>query len=224
MTLFKSRFYTLALFVLAAFALVPSVAQADIFVWQNQGVDVSMTYPDRWGVLNNHAYDEVLRIAAPVGHGRVEEPQCRVRVRKDERFKMHPVSHSDELQRQYYGGEFWEDYMNEFETGQINHVQNNAGLGRGYASFADITFQSFEHPRMTRRGVAFVSLYENQVHIVECSAEQSAYSIWYPSFMDIIKSVDFDGNDAVYRNGYYRNFYKGATVIQGRRPMDAYVF
>lgn len=214
----------LSVFALALCLVVPTVAQADIFVWHNQDADVSMTYPDRWGVLNNQAYDEVLRIAAPTVSERFEEAQCRMRVRKDERFKMHPISHSDELQRQYYSGEFWEDYTNEFKYGQINHVQNNAGLGRGFASFADITFESFEHPRMMRRGIAFVSLYENQVHIIECSVEQKAYSIWYPSFMDIIKSVDFDGNDAVYRNGYYRNFYEGATVIKGRRPMDSYVF
>ena len=215
---------SLFLSVLAFLIAVPNMAQADVVVWQNQEADISMVYPDRWGMINNHAADEILRIAAPTGHGRFEEPQCRVRVREDERFKMHAISHSDELQRQYYGLDFWDDYAAEFKNARVNHVQNNAGLGRGFASFADITFESFEHPRMIRRGIAFVSLYENQVNIVECSAEQSAYSIWYPSFMDIIKSVDFDGNDAVYRNGYYRNFYEGKTVIYGRRPINAYVF
>ena len=215
---------SLFLCIFTLLVVVPGMARADIFVWQNQDMNVSLTYPDRWGVVNNHAADEVLRIAAPAVSGVVEAPQCRMRVRDDTRFKMHPVSHGDEIQRHYYSLEFWDDYITDFKHAHVNLVQNNAGLGRGNASYADITFESHEHPKMIRRGLAYVALYNNQVHIVECSAEKSAYYKWYPAFMGIIKSVDFDQVSIKEPYGYYRDFYQGRSVIKGRRPIDDYTF
>ena len=214
-----------SLFLLGFVGLVslPGAAVADVFVWNSHDKDVSVAFPDRWGIVNNHQEDEILRIAAPAITGQVEEAQCRIRVREDGRFKMHPVSNGDEIQRQHYGVEFWETYANEFKHAHFNHIQNNAGLGRGFASFADITYQSYEHPQMVRRGIAFASLYQNQAHIVECSVEQSSYMKWYPSFMGVIKSVDFKSMQP-FKRGFYRDFYAGSTTIEGRRAMDAYTF
>ena len=217
--------YTKSLFsfAFAAILALPVVAHADVFVWKNVDKDISLSFPDRWGIVNNHHEDEILRIAAPAVTGVGEDAKCRVRARDDSRFKMHPVSHDDELQRTRYGFEFWEDYSTEFKHYHLNHVQNNAGLGRGHASFADITFESHEHPKMLRRGIAFASLYQNQVHIIECSAEANSYDKWYPMFVGIIKSVDFKSRQP-FKHGFYRNFFGGETTIEGRRAMDAYTF
>ena len=213
----------LFLFIFIAFLASPVVAKADIFVWQNQDKDVSLSFPDRWALVSHIADDEVLRIAAPAVTGRTENAQCRLRVRDDNRFKMHPVTHSDEIQRLYYGIEFWDRYVSEFKHAHINRFENNAGLGRGFASFADILYESHEHPKMIRRAIAFVSMYKNQVHIFECSAEESSYYKWYPSFMGILKSVDFKP-DIPQKQGFYRNFYGGETIIHGRREIDDYSF
>jgi len=217
--------YTKSLFSLAFAAVFafPIVGHADIFVWKNVDKDISLSFPDRWGIVSNHQADEILRIAAPEMTGSREDAKCRVRVRDDQRFKMHPVSHGDEIQRLHYGADFWENYSSEFKHYQINHVQNDAGLGRGNASFADITFASYEHPKMVRRGIAFASLYNHQVHIIECSAEASSYAKWYPQFMGIVKSVDFKSKQP-FKRGLYRDFYEGQTVIEGRRAVDAYTF
>lgn len=198
-------------------------AKADVFVWQNQDKDVSVVFPDRWGIVNNHQYDEILRIAAPSIKGQHEEAQCRIRVRDDHRFSMHPISHSDEIQRVHFSDDFWSEYVSEFAGARIHQVTNNAGLGRGFASFADITFESQEHPKMIRRGIAFASLYQSQLHIFECSAEQSAYDKWHYSFLGILKSIDFKSKEPLKR-GFYRDFYKGKTTIEGRTPLDFYTF
>lgn len=214
----------LSVLAIALGLAAPQAAQAEVFIWKNQDVNVSMMYPDRWSVVNNYAYDEVVRIAAPVVSDRVEEAQCRMRVRDDERFKMHPVSHSDEIQRQYFGLEFWDRYIDEFKTSHVNVAQNNVGLGRGFASYADVIFESYEHPRMTRRGIIFASLYNNQVHILECSVQHESFDKWYPTFIKIAQSVDFDWVSTRTKHGFYRNFYGGKTTIKGRRPIDDYEF
>lgn len=220
----------LKLLLLFAFVLVVALssggldARADYFVWQNQDKDVEMSFPDRWGIVSNLDYDEVIRVAAPVIQGQASHAECRLRVRDDERFKIYPVSNSDEIQREYFGIEFWNNYTTEFEAANINEVRNNAGLGRGFASFADFSFRPNVGPNMIRRGIAFVSLYQGQVHIFECSAEENSYNAWYPTFMGILKSVDFDRTLPAFKQGGYRNFYKGSTIIHGRRSIDDYVF
>ncbi len=214
-----------SLFLLGFAGLVslPQSAKADIFVWKDQSEEVSVSFPDRWRVVNNHHEDEILRIAAPAIKGHYEEAQCRIRVRDDHRFLMHPIRHSDEIQRVHVSEHFWKDYTSEFAGVKINKVTNNAGLGRGFASFADITFESYEHPKMVRRGIAFASLYNNKLHVLECSAEQSSYSSWHASFMGIVKSIDFQPK-VPFKRGFYRNFYGGKTVIEGRSPRDSYSF
>ena len=214
----------LSVLAIALGLAAPQAAQAEVFVWKNHDYNVSVIYPDRWSIINNQAYDEILRIAAPVVSDRVEEAQCRVRVRDDQRFKMHLISHSDEIQRQYFGLEFWDKYINEFKTSHVNVVQNNVGLGRGAASYVDMIFESYEYPLMTRRGIAFASLYENQVHILECSVQHESFDKWYPTFMKIAQSVGFDRVSTLTKHGYYRNFYGGKTTIKGRRPIDDYEF
>ena len=214
----------LSIGALAAAVLFPAAAKADFFVWQNEEENISLSFPDRWALVSNLGHDEILRIAAPSITGRYDEAQCRMRVRDDLRFSMHPRSNSRALQRVHFGTSFWDAYMNEFEYAQINGFYNDAGVGRGFASHVDITFESFENPRMLRRGIAFVSLYENKVHIFECSAEESAYARWHSSFLDILKSVDFKGNEALYRNGYYRNFYDEKRMLRGVRVQDDYTF
>jgi len=220
MSCIKSLF--LLAFVLSVFA--PQVARADVFVWQNPDKNVSISFPDRWGIVSNHEPDEVLRIAAPVKLGEVENPQCRVRVNDDHRFKSYSVAHWDHIQRAAFSRDFWNDYALGFKVAQVNSVSDGGGLGRGFASYADITFDSHEHPRMIRRGFAFVSLYNNQVHVVECSVERDSYERWRPTFMSIVKSVDFDPVSMPFKRGEYRDFYAEQSVIKGVRPAGDYIF
>jgi len=88
---------------------------------------------------------------------------------------------------------------------------------------ADITYEGFDQPKSIRRAIVFASHYQNKLYIYECSAEQAAFDKWYPSFMSILKSVDFKPM-VPFKRGYYRDFYDGETVIHGRREIDDYTF
>ena len=207
----------------AAVMAFPVIGHADIFVWQNQEEDVSLTFPDSWAIVSNLEHDEVLRIKAPAVTGKFEDAECRLRVEEDGRFKMHPVSHSGALQREHFGIEFWDDYVAEYKHAGIHLVKNNVGIGRGFASMADITYEGFGEPKAIRRAVVFASHYDNRLHLFECSSEQAAFEKWYPSFMGILKSVDFKPM-VPFERGYYRDFYGGETVIHGKREIDDYSF
>ncbi|MFK7839068.1 MAG: hypothetical protein AB8B83_01955 [Bdellovibrionales bacterium] len=204
------------------FAFSTSV-KADIFHWQNQQEGISAAFPDRWHLETNLAYDEVFRISAPAVTDRFEDAQCRMRIRDDGRFKMHSVRNSGAIQRQHYGLEFWEHYLEDQRHAAVNYVKNDTGVARGYASMADLTFESFIQPRSIRRAIAFASHYQNRAYIVECSAEQASFEKWYPSFMGIIKSVDFRSMTP-FKNGAYRNFYGDELVVHGAREIDDYIF
>ena len=219
MSLNKSLFS----FAFAAVMAFPVIANADVFVWKSQEKDVALAFPDRWSIVGNIAEDEILRIAAPAVTGRAEDARCRLRVKDDKRFMMHPVSHSRAIQREHFSEDFWNEYSGEFKNYQLNHVQDNAGLGHGFASYADITYEDFGQPRMIRRGIAFATLYQNQLHVFECSSEIGAFEKWYPLFLGVVKSVDFKGA-VPFKRGYYRHFYDGETVIHGRREIDNYTF
>ena len=218
-------FLNKSLFSLAFVAVLafPVVANADVFAWQNQEKDVSLSFPDRWAIVGNISNDEILRIAAPSAKDESEDARCSLRVSDENRFQMYPVSYSGALQREYVSEDFWTRYSGEFKNYQINHVQDNAGLGRGFASYADVTYEDYGQPRMIRRGVMFASLYQNQLHVLECSSEIGAFEKWYPSFLGIVKSVDFQST-VPFKRGYYRHFYDGETVIHGRRELDNYTF
>lgn len=216
------------LFLLSAFATSIALgsvvsAQAETFSWKNTAEDISLKFPDRWATVSTVYDDELLRIAAPADTGSMDDVKCRVRVRDDSRFKMHPISHSAALQRTYVSEAFWTDYMNEFKNSRINMVKDDQGFGRGFASQIDMTFESYEHPRIIRRGMAFASLYNNKIHILECSAKESAFLEWRPAFLNVLQSVDFKPF-APYKRGYYRDFYKDQSVIYGMGDVKDYHF
>jgi len=200
-----------------------SLAQAEKFVWKNAAEDISLEFPDRWATVSTVYDDELIRIAAPAVSGSDDDVKCRVRVREDGRFKMHPISHSGALQRTYVSDAFWQEYAHEFKHARINDVQDNDGLGRGFASQVDMTFESFEHPKIIRRAMAFASLYNNKVHIFECSAKDNAFFAWKPLFLNILQSVDFK-SFAPYPHGLYRNFYEDESVIRSFTPEEDFVF
>ena len=225
MSCFKSLL-SFAFVAVMAFPLCFSsgAAKADVFVWQNPDKGVSVSFPDRWAVMSNLNSEEILRIAGPVKVGAVEHPQCRIRVQDDNRFKMHPVSHAGDIQAAVFGRDYWDEYVLGFKDAQINGFADGGSLGRGYASYADITFDSYEHPKMIRRGIAFVSFYNSQAHVIECSVERDAYMKWVPVFMNIVKSVDFDPVSMPFKHGAYRDFYEGRSIIEGYKPVDDYIF
>ena len=192
-------------------------AKAEVFFWQDPVSKVSLTFPDTWRVIHNQKPDDVLTIVAPSDGA---FPMCRLRVREDLRHRIYPARYADELQRVYYGSDFWDKYAAEYAQATVEDTHENAGLGRGFASYAHISFVSDAGPKMKRRGLVFASLYHNKVYILECSAEQSAFDQWYDPFLSVVKSVDFRQEVFQFPGMFYRPLPDPLLKINGEREID----
>lgn len=217
-----SRFFIVLAAVSVIFYTGLSTARAEVFVIENQMARFSVSFPDTWQMINNQKPDDELTIAAP---GENDFATCRVRVRDDRRYLVYPVAYSGEVQRTAFSKDFWMEYGNEFEDPYVASVTDNAGLGRGFASYADFYFTTIIGPKMQKRGLAYASLYNDKLYITECSAEISAYEKWHNAFLGVIKSVNFTKTIHELPSGDYRNFGKDKIlIIQNARPIDVYYY
>lgn len=197
---FKWIAATLALLVLTAFA--PHASAYDFF-WQDSKTKASLAFPDDWRVVHNQKTDDVLTIVAPSDN---EFPMCRMRIREDRRFMIYPRRYADNIQRINYSEEFWQSYIGEFRAGRLDEMHDNSGLGRGYGSYAYISFIPDASPLMKRRGLVFVGLYRDKAYIFECSAHADAFEAWAPVFLNIASTVNFRKELHQLPGGYYRHF------------------
>lgn len=201
--------------------LAAGAAQADVFYWQDPESGASITFPDRWETTSNKNPGDVLTINAP---GANDFATCRLNVQPEGRFKIYPIGYSDEIQRTRFSLEFLEQKVfAHYDDVSIDQFSDNAGLGRGFASWASATYTTAYGPKMRKQAMAYVSYYNNHVYTLECSAEASAYARWYNPFLSVLKSVDFKKTTNHNYTGYYRNFLGDRTlVVHGERPVDDY--
>jgi hypothetical protein len=197
-----------------------SPARAETFLWRDAENKLSLTFPDQWRQVHNQQPDDVITVAAP---GDNEFATCRMRVRDDGRFTIYPRKYAANIQHINYSREFWEKYVGEFSGAEINGVWDNAGLGDGFASFADVSFISPIEPKVQKRGLIFATVYNNKAYITECSSEAGAYEHWYKPFLSFVKSVDFRDEYSPRLNAWYRGFqYDPVIRIRGRKDIDLY--
>lgn len=197
-----------------------SDARAEIFLWQDPDTHVSMTTPDTWRRGINQKPDDVLTILAP---GQNDQAACRLRVREDRRFLIHPRHMDDEIQRLHYSRDFWEYYLGEYDDVVFYRVTDNAGLAEGFASYAEASYTTTAGPRLTKHAIIFAALYGDKAYILECSAAFDAFPYWHRTFNSVLKSVDFAPYYHSDLHGHYRNFMGDKPIrINGQRPQDVY--
>ncbi|MCC7305808.1 MAG: hypothetical protein IT558_06065 [Alphaproteobacteria bacterium] len=197
-------------------------ASAEIFYWQDPETKLSVTFPDTWLRVSNQQPEDLWTVAAP---GANDYATCRLRVDEDRRFVIYPREYADSIQRLNYSRKFWDDYVGQFNGAVINAVHDNAGLGQGFASWADVSFISSSGASVQKRGIMFASVYNDKAFVLECSAEASVYEKWMRPFLSVVKSVDFRTEYSTRLNGYYRPFqYDGRIKIHNRRDIDLYVY
>lgn len=214
----------LKLFLIAGvFALLSiSSASAEVFVVQNDEARFSMSFPDTWHRAHNQKPDDKLTVKAPY---EFEFVSCKMRVRNDHRYLIYPVRYSADMQKAAYSKDFWFDYVNEYTNPYIRHVTDFAGLGRGFASYAEGGYTTAVGPKVDKRMIMFASLYRDKAYILECSSEASVYEKWRPHFLSVAKSVDFTKTIHDLPVGNYRNFIDDPAIkINGRRQMDLFVY
>lgn len=201
-------------------------ARAEIFVWKDGLTNISLSFPDRWAVVNNQKPNDILTIAGPTNRDNTNDmPQCRMRVHDDKRFAIYPARYDGAIQRLNVSGEFWDQYVNEFDNATVLDMRNDAALGQGYASFAHFRYEVPFGDGIAREGMAFASLYNNKINVFECASVEGTFSKWERSFYGIAASVNLYGIRSGHPHGYYRDFMDDKTLrIHNRRPVEGYTF
>ena len=197
-------------------------AQAEVFHVESDEGGFTVTFPDTWKVITNQKPDDKITIAGP---GKFEFATCRVRVRQDRRFVIFPAQFDDEIQRLAFSRKFWDNYVGEYDNVNIDAFKDNSGLGQGHATMAEVTFDTAEGAIVRKRGLMFATLYHDHLFVVDCSAEESVYGKWRPTFLSIVKSVSFEPLRDRYRYGHYRSMdEKDALEVEGPTELDIYKF
>ncbi len=186
-------------------------ARADIFVWQDPASDVSVAYPDRWSRGHNQQADDVLTVHAPYTQGANDFASCRVRVRGDKRFTIYPRSYDPAIQHHALDQKFWADYLGDYRSVEVHAIYNDAGLGRGFASRAEISFVSSAGPKVQKRGFVYATIYNDKLYAVECSADRLAFERWQPSFGVVLDSLRIRSEHHLFVGANYRSFTKGRS-------------
>jgi len=188
----------------------PAKAKADYFVWQDPETGLTMSFPDTWAVVSNHEDNDLVTIMPPSGR---EHASCRVRANEDKRYLIYPPRFSSAIQRVDFSLGFWSDYLQEYTNPEIYNIQNGAGFGRGFASYATAGYESMvQGPYMRRKALMFVSLYDDDAYVIECSAHEESFASWKSIFLSIAGSVNFQQVDHIPAAGYYRNFLGDAKI------------
>lgn len=205
-----------------AVALCVPRAEASVVVWQDPVTKLSASYPDRWEEQINIAPDDKLTVVAP-GVGYLAS--CRLKVREDRRFVVYPVRYSDEIQRLHVSADFWAEYLNQYEDVTVHTIKDNAGLGRGFASFAEVSFTPAVGVRAEKRGVMLASIYNGKLFVAECSSKEEVFDVFSRSFMSFMKSVNFRKEHFEFPSGHYRHFLDDCPLrINGARDIDMVIY
>lgn len=198
--------------LMAGCVLVSGPAQAHVFYVENERGDFSASFPDDWRVVNNQKPDDMLTLRLPSEDA---GGMCRVRVREDKRFSIYPVRYSASIRDAYFSDEFWGEYLMEFKNAELIGVRSDAGLGRGFASYAQARFEPVVGTEMKKQGLMLASLYGNRLYIAECSAREEMFPLWQDAFLSFVKSIDFKKVDQQIPRGNYRDFVEPPLKIHG---------
>lgn len=212
-----TRFFIAVVF---AFLIAVPQAYADYNVWRDVHSGMSFSFPDTWDIVSNADDNDVVTVMPPSGRA---QATCRVRNDKDKRYLIYPPRHSAAIQKLDFSADFWDRYLAEFTNPNVVHVYDGAGLGRGFASYAEADYTSaVEGPEMKRRAIMFVSLYNGDLFVLECSSHQDAYEEWRDAFLSIAKSVDFKKAHEQMIGGHYRNF-RNDRDVEFSDPKEKYI-
>jgi hypothetical protein len=199
-----------------------AVAKADIYVWGDDKTGVTLSFPDTWKMVSSADPNDIVTFMAPSGRAHAA---CRFRVNDDKRFVVYPPGLDWAVQKQFVSVEFWNKYLAEYDDPQILAVGDGAGLGRGWATFAQVKYKSaVEGPYMEREGIMFASVYNGNLYVLECSSHVDAFTDWYKMFRSVAHTVDFRKENHELAVGNYRNFLEDDPILLKNGPSGYSVF
>lgn len=197
-------------------------AKAEIFRWQDPESGLTLNFPDRWGRIHNQQPDDLITIAAPRHE---DQASCRMRAREDRRFLVYTPEYATSIQKRYFGHDFWARYLGEYDDPRLIKIQDESGLGRGFASYAEVSYMPTTGIKERKRAMVFATNYGGMTYIFECSALQSVYGRWYPGFTNILRSINFKKHSDEMITGDYRNFLEDDLLrVHGRTPQNIFIY
>lgn len=215
-----NKFLKSFLVCVAVLSIAPKMARAEIFYVEDQNDRFSLSFPDTWSMTGNQKPDDKLTIIAP---GENNMATCRMRVREDKRYVIYPRKFADAIQKTAYSRQFWDEYLAEFDDVSVDFFKDEAGLGRGFASMAEVSFTTADQPIAKKRGIMFATLYNDRAFIIDCSSEESVYQNFRSDFLGVVKSVDLVKTMHEDVNGHYRSFDKDEPVeVQGPKTFNVH--
>ena len=219
---FIKSFLAGAVFCSAFFSVIYSPVNAEVFFVEDQNDRFTLSFPDLWKQMGNQKPDDKLTVVAP---GVNEHATCRVRVNSDRRFVIFPDKYNGNIQKVEFSREFWDNYLSAYNDVNVDFFEDESGFGCDHASMVEASYETTEGAIVRKSGIMFVSLYHDQLYVIECSSEESLYKKYRQTFLGIIKSVNFDKVTHEHKSGYYRSFMNdGDVVIQGPKSNDIYKF
>lgn len=194
--------------------IMATPAMAEMFVWKDPASDVRVTFPDNWMRQTNIDDDLRLYVLAPGGS---DHAGCRLSISTDGRFMDAPayaqpevsnfVFTPEELQRVVYARP---DTMRV----QVDGYRPTAGLGRGAAGYAEITFDKYWMGKpYAMKAMVLGSQFRGQRIIMSCESLVDGWARWQPVMQGIVQSVDFPSGFATEANGYYRRFQDDTRIL-----------
>jgi hypothetical protein len=200
-----------SLLIAAGLVALSAPAKADYAVWTDAPTGATVSFPDTWKQINNQQPDDVITLSLPSG---ADKATCRLRIDDERRFLIYPSRYEPDVRDVNFTDEFWDNYTASYDQVHIVRSENNAGLGRGFASMTLISYVTPpDEPRTERGGIMAVTNYYDKMYVAECSSSLSSYGQYHQAFLAFFKSINFKKAYHESTVGNYRNFLSGWGTI-----------
>lgn len=206
-------FKKFVLLLLVVLGMGPAGSFADVTVWKDPDYGVLVSFPDGWMKQSLQKDEYILHLVAPAAQ---DKAHCIITAEKDPRFLIFPPQYMEEIVTRELGEQFWRDYLANYPRVQLKTLAQDGGLGKGFATFVDYTYETEFGPKDIRpmRGVAYATIYHDLKVSATCAADFRFYGNWYPIFAGIIQSIDFDSSFHGRSWGDYRNFFNEKILFE----------
>lgn len=199
-----------------AVLVVPALARADYFLWQDSRTGLTASFPDTWAIQNNQTSHDILTVALPSGDDRAV---CKISAVPDARFMIYPNRFRSDIQQIHFSKDFWYEQTAKYQNIKVHNFTDGAGLGKAFASTAVITYVTppDEVPE-ARAALVSGGQYYDQTYTVECSSAAASYGTYADAFQSFVKSIDMKKAYHELGVGNYRNFLRDWGTLEVQMP------
>jgi len=215
----------LILIALGLMAFAPANAGAEVFIWKDPDYKIRLAFPDNW--MRQAQVDENMRLSILAPQG-ADHAACRLYASHDSRFMDAPAAAGIAVSSFVFDQEALRREVAtrpDTDNVRVTSYSPNGGFGRSAASLAEVDFRkNWVGSSYNMHGIVFASQHRGDRIVMSCETLASAWDIWQPTLMAIVKSVDFPAGFATTPSGLYRHQfqYDGNVFLPLNRRYDGY--